>query len=239
MLDGYHPREVWQAAMIIFGTVSGFPEKLATQCAPGIARSMNGEPYVHYVVRSNGKEIFTPYQRIMEYAARSFGGGDIQDGNALVLLHDDLEFRDTCLAAKIRGIRSDPTIAVAGLIGSRGAQGLAWWEGQRFGRVTDDAYGLHDFPCIEEKTPWPRRVDSLDGMCLILNPWACNQLRLEDIGYEGFHGYADDLCYQARRLGMRTVVADITAHHHSKGGYAGGVSTWMAANANFRKRWFT
>ncbi len=219
--------------MIVFGTVSAFPEKLATQCAPGIARSMAGEPYEHWVMKSNGKEIFTPYQRLMEKAARSFGTGDLKYGNALVLLHDDLEFRDPELAQKIRAFRDDPLVAVAGLIGSKGARSLAWWEGTRYGRVTDDAYGLHDFGGFGFD------VDSLDGMCLLLSPWACNNLHIEDVGYDGFHGYADDLCYQARRHNMRTVVADITAHHHSKGGYAGGASTWVSANQNFRKRWLT
>ena len=219
--------------MIVFGTVCGFPEKLATQCAPGIARSMNGEPYTHLVEKSNGREIFSPYHTLMVSACSEFGVGDPAHGNALVLLHDDLEFQDVALASKIRTLMTDPTIAVAGLIGSVGAKSLAWWEGLRRGRVTDLAYGLHDFWGLESD------VDALDGMCLILSPWACNHLRLRDLGYEGFHGYADELCRQARKLGKRTIVTDITAFHHSRGGYAGGVETWTAANENFRKRWLT
>lgn len=218
--------------MIIFGTVCGYPEKLATQCAPGIARSMNGEPYMHIVEKSNGHEIFEPYHYLMKAAARLFGAGDPAHGNALVLVHDDLEFRDTTLAEKIRALPAD--VAVAGLIGSRGAQSLAWWEGARLGRVTDDAYGLHDFGFRTGDG-----VQSLDGMCLILSPWACNMLTLKGIGYEGFHGYADELCRQARAQKRRAVVVDIAAHHHSKGGYAGGVESWNAANENFRKRWLT
>ena len=219
--------------MIVFGTVCGFPDKLATQCAPGIARSMNGEPYAHLVAKSNGREIFTPYQEIINEASRLLGAGDVERGNALVLLHDDLEFRDEGLAEKIRGVVADSSVAVAGLIGSVRARSLAWWEGTRYGRVSDDAFGLHHF------SGFGLNVDSLDGMCLILSPWACHKLRLTDTGYEGFHGYADELCYQARRHGRRTIVADITAHHHSKGGYAGGPESWAAANENFRKRWLT
>jgi hypothetical protein len=222
-----------EGSMIVFGTVSAYPEKLATQCAAGIARSMNGEPYIHHVVKSNGVEIFSAYQQLMNNAARLFGHGDLKYGNALVLVHDDLEFKDTDLAAKIRALRDNPLVAITGLIGSSGARSLAWWEGKRRGRVSDDAYGLHDFGDFHLD------VDSLDGMCLILSPWACNTLRLTDVGYEGFHGYADELCYQARAQAMRTTVVDITAHHHSKGGYAGGVETWTAANQNFRKRWLT
>ncbi len=219
--------------MIVFGTVCGFPEKLATQCAPGIARSMNGEPYAHLVAKSNGREIFTPYQEIINEASRLLGAGDVERGNALVLLHDDLEFRDLGLGAKIRKVVRDESVAVAGLIGSIGARTLAWWEGTRYGRVEDEGYGLHSFH------GFGLNVDSLDGMCLILSPWACNTLRLRDTGYEGFHGYADELCYQARQRGKRTIVTDITAFHHSKGGYAGGVESWTAANENFRKRWLT
>lgn len=220
--------------MIIFGTVSAFPEKLATQCAPGIARSMNGETYEHIVVKSNGREIFSAYDEIMQRARVRLD--DVEEpGSALVLLHDDLELRDTSFAVKVASLMSNPNIAVAGLIGSTGATSLAWWEGARRGRVTDDAYGLHDFGGFD----FGSSVDSLDGMLLILSMWACGQLCVVNRGYEGFHGYADELCRQARGLGKRAVVADITAHHHSKGGYAGGVETWNAANENFRKRWLT
>ena len=220
--------------MIIFGTVSAFPEKLATQCAPGLARSMNGESYKHIVLQSNGVELFTLYQKIMNAA------GEDPSCEALVLLHDDLEFRDTRLAEKIR--KSMSSSDVAGLIGSRGAKSLAWWEGERCGSVTDDAYGLHDFgfdygAFIDGHMYC--EVDTLDGMCLILSPFAFRHLRLEGTGYVGFHGYADELCYQVRKYGRCSVAFDITAHHHSKGGYAGGVSTWLAANENFRKRWLT
>lgn len=214
--------------MIIFGTVSAFPEKLATQCAPGIARSMNGESYMHIVAKSNGQEIFEPYQGIMGTAWCASTSIE-----ALVLVHDDLEFRDLGLADKIRSTVADSSVAVAGLIGSNGARSLAWWEGSRCGRVTDDAYGLHSFG------GFGCNVSSLDGMMLVLSPWACMNLRLSGLGYDGFHGYADELCHQARRFDRRSIVVDITAHHHSKGGYAGGIESWNAANENFKKRWLT
>lgn len=223
--------------MIVFGTVSAFPEKLATQCAPGIARSMSGDWYEHWIAPSNGREIFTLYQNMMIRA------GNDDSCEALVLAHDDLEFRDQKLATKIRDIVSDENVAVAGLIGSRGATSLAWWDGVRVGRVTDDAYGLHHFPdplYASHVQKFDRsRVQTLDGMCLILSPWACQNLQIDGNGYEGFHGYADELCRQARRERKSAVVVDITAHHHSKGGYAGGIESWNAANENFRKRWFT
>ena len=218
--------------MIIFGTVSAHPEKLATQCAPGIAWSMSGEGYEHKVLKSDGREIFSGYDSLLRHAAIVFGESARAD-DALVLLHDDLELRDTSLSVKVARVMSDPDIAVVGLIGSTGARTLAWWEGTQYGRVTDDAYGLHDFGGFGSS------VDSLDGMLLIVSPWACRRLWLTKLGYHGFHGYADELCRQAQGLGKRAVVADITAHHHSRGGYAGGVETWDAANKNFRKRWLT
>ena len=216
--------------MIIFGTVSAYPEKLATQCAPGIARSMNGEAYEHIVERSVSNT-FLSYQGIMLAARDRFNdaGSEAGDGDALVLVHDDLEFRDPKLATKVAA-NMDKGIGIVGLIGSKGAKSLAWWEGDRRGRVTDDAYGLHDFPFGD--------VDTLDGMCLILSPWACGRLFLSGQG-KGLHGYADELCFQARKFGKRVVAADITAHHHSKGGYAGGVESFNEANANFQKRWLT
>jgi predicted O-methyltransferase YrrM len=212
-----------EGVVILFGTCVGFAEKLTAQARPGLTASMS-EPYEHFAHPSNGKDIFPVYAGLLEVARD-------RKPEAFVLMHDDLEFRDPDLAAKVRHALSAPSVAIVGLIGSRGAKGLAWWEGERAGRVEDIAYGLHDFGFDRPD------VDTLDGMCLVLSPWAIENLTLDGLGYSGFHGYADELCAQARAKGKRVVVADIKAFHHSKGGYAGGMEMWAAANQNFRKRW--
>jgi hypothetical protein len=210
--------------VIVFGTCVGYPDKLAAHAAPGLVRSMGAEAYTHITYDSNGKDIFPVYAGIIQAAK------DMPDVEALALMHDDLEFQDVELAAKIRAAFSDPDVAILGLIGSRGAKGLAWWEGERAGRVTDLTYGLHDFGFDAPA------VESIDGMLVVLSPWAIANLKLHGLGYEGFHGYADELCAQARDAGKKTVVVDIKALHHSRGGYAGGEDSFRRAEQYFLAR---
>ncbi len=212
--------------MIYFGTSVGYPEKLKDICAPGIAYSMGGENYVHDARPSNGSSIFTTYAEILK--AAYLGGAE-----ALVLLHDDLELRDPHFPEKVRALLADETIAVAGLIGSSGAKGLAWWEGKRVGMVEDAYAGVHDF----HPEVWPADVEQLDGMCLILSRWAIENLVLEGLGYDGFHGYDGELCQQARKAGKRVVVTNIDAFHHSKGGYVGGREMWDRSESVYATRW--
>jgi cephalosporin hydroxylase len=207
--------------VIYFGSCAGHPEKLEAHARPGLTASML-EGYVHLTPPGDGKDIFPVYAGMMREASRA--GAEM-----LVLMHDDLEFRDGMLAAKLRDAFADPSVAIVGLIGSRGAKGVEWWFGERAGRVTDLAIGLHDFGFTNPT------VDSLDGMMLALSPWALENLTLEGFGYKGFHGYDAELCFQARKAGKRVVVADITATHHSAGGFTQGLAD---AEAVFQRRWF-
>jgi hypothetical protein len=208
--------------MILFGTVCGYPEKLAQFCAPGLARSMAGGTYAHLVRRSNGSDLFRPYAEMMAYAERV-------EAEALVLIHDDLEFRDTRLEEKVCAAVAEAD--VTGLIGSTGAKSLAWWDGERRGRVEDSAYGLHDFG------GFGLPVEAIDGMCIILSPGALKYLQPLRASVYGFHGYADELCRQAMQENRRVTVADIGAFHHSLGGYAGGIAEYEKADEAFKKRW--
>jgi predicted O-methyltransferase YrrM len=204
--------------MIVFGTCVGYPEKLTAHARPGLTASMS-EPYLHMTPDSNGTDIFPIYAGLMRDAHQA-------GAECLVLMHDDLEFRDPELASKLRAAFADPSVAIVGLIGARGVTSLQWWEGDRRGRVEDIGYGLHDFPFGD--------VDSLDGMMLALSPWALENLTLEGLGYSGFHGYDAELCFQARAKGKRVLTVDIRAFHHSKGGFTQGLRD---ADAVFRRRW--
>lgn len=206
--------------MIYFGTCAGHPDKLVSVCRPGLTRSMQ-EGYVHLTPASNGVEIFSVYSQIMREAVAA-------DAECLVLMHDDLEFQDPELAAKLRAAFEDPTVAIVGLIGAKNVRNLRWWQGDRKGRVEDKGYGLHWFPYTDPE------VDSVDGMMVALSPWAMRNLTLDGTGYGGYHGYDADLCFQARAKGKRVVVADIKAFHHSKGGFTQGLDD---AEAVFQKRW--
>lgn len=211
--------------MIAFATCVGHPEKLAKHATPGLLASMR-EPFSHMLQVSNGKDLYPIYEGFIRAAHEQYA-------EALVLMHDDLEFRDPELATKIRFALKDPSVAIAGCIGSRGAKSLRWWEGERRGYVEDTPYGVHDFGFDGEESC---NVDTLDGMFLILSPWVLSRLSLRGCG-EGFHGYAEELCYAARMAGKRVIVSRINAFHHTAGGITGDLGAWHRAEANFAERW--
>jgi cephalosporin hydroxylase len=208
--------------MLMFGSSVGHPDLLAKCAVPGLASSM-GERYVYRAVPTNNRSIYPTYAMLMVEAHTA-------GVEALVLMHDDLEFCDIDLAAKLRAAFADPTVAVVGLIGARNVQSLRWWQGDRRGRVEDTGYGLHDFGFDGGSVT---DVDSVDGMMIALSPWALANLSL-DVNQDSYHGYDAELCFQARARGKRAVVADITAFHHSKGGFTQGLAD---AEAVFQKRW--
>ncbi len=206
--------------MLYFGTCNGYPDKLTKHARPGLTASMH-ESYVHLTPASNGVDIFPVYAGIMREALAA-------EAECLVLMHDDLEFRDPELASKLRKAFEDPSVAIVGLIGARNVRNLRWWQGDRAGRVEDSGYGVHDFGFDRCE------VDSIDGMMVALSPWAMANLTLDGLGYRGFHGYDAELSFQARAKGKRVVVADITAFHHSKGGFTQGLED---AEVVFQRRW--
>jgi hypothetical protein len=79
-------------------------------------------------------------------------------------------------------------------------------------------------------------VDALDGLLLVLSPWAVRNLRCDTARFTGFHGYDTDLCFQARAAGRRAVVAELNAFHHTKGGF-GDTDAWQRADTAFRAKW--
>jgi predicted nucleic acid-binding Zn ribbon protein len=147
--------------MIYFGTCVGYPDKLRDIAIPGIVNSMMGETYNHLTKASNGYNIFPIYEHLMRAA-------NAQKAEALVLMHDDLEFRDPELSAKIRRVFKDPSIAIIGCVGARGVTSLNWWDGERKGYAEDSASGVYSYGFDGGDIC---EVDSVDGMFLILSPW--------------------------------------------------------------------
>jgi methionine biosynthesis protein MetW len=82
----------------------------------------------------------------------------------------------------------------------------------------------------------PDDVDAVDGLLLVLSPWAVRNLRFDADAFDAFHGYDVDFCFQARAAGRRVVVDDIGVFHHTKGGY-GDEDAFRRADAAFRAKW--
>ena len=143
---------------------------------------------------------------------------------ALVLVHQDAELDDLDFAPKVREALRDPAAAIVGCVGAVGVRSIAWWQGAvTWASVTHryHEYGGGD----TEAAGWdPKKlpsythtgeVDSIDGVVMVLSPWAVRELRFDE-SLGKLHGYDFDICMQARAAGRKVVTADFRViHHHS------------------------
>lgn len=207
--------------MIGYGICIGTEEKFAHFARPGLLTC--AAPEAPIAESRDNTSIFPAYNEILEVFA------DEADLEAVVLLHEDVELRDARFEDKVRAALADDAVAVVGAIGAIGVRSLAWWEGEGRGRcaetraVVDFGGGSHD-------------VDTVDGLLLVLSPWAVRNLRFDATTFHGFHGYDADICFQARAAGRRVRVMDVDLFHHTKGGF-GDVAAYLAADAAFRAKW--
>jgi hypothetical protein len=207
--------------VIAFAACGADQEKLSRFAAPGLQRAM--EPGAVFAELSTDTSIHEAYNEALEH----FAG--YEDLEALVLLHEDAELLDHDFCARVRTVLSDPDVAIAGAVGARGVRGLAWWEGTIAGRA-EETRGL-----VQGDLSDPQ-VDALDGLLLVLSPWAVRNLRCDTATFSGFHAYDVDLCFAARAAGRRVVTGGFGVFHHTKGGY-GDMAAWQAADAAFRAKW--
>jgi GT2 family glycosyltransferase len=80
-------------------------------------------------------------------------------------------------------------------------------------------------------------VDALDGLLLVLSPWAVRELRCDTATFTGFHAYDVDLCLQARAAGRRVVAHPFAVFHHATTGKDRLDEGFMAADAALRRKW--
>jgi hypothetical protein len=207
--------------MIVFASCVGSPEKFATCALPGLR--LAAEPDSPIVEATTKTSIFEAYNEVLDATA------GLDDVEALVLLHEDVEITDPGFCATIRAALAQPQVAIVGAIGARRVTSLAWWEGETFGRMLESR-GLIDFG------GGTRDVETVDGLILVLSPWAVRNLRFDAERFTGFHGYDADLCFQARAADRRVVVTDLPLVHHTKGGY-GDLEAYQAADRAWREKW--
>jgi GT2 family glycosyltransferase len=207
--------------VIAFAACVASPDVFAARALPGLRRV--AEPGYAFAELSTTTSILEAYNEALEHFAT------VDELEALVLLHEDTELLDPEFCSLVRAALADPAVAVVGAVGARDVRSLAWWEGEMAGRVLETR-GLidHGFEHTE--------VDAVDGLLLILSPWAVRHLRFDADTYTGFHAYDVDLCFAARAAGRKVVVANLPLVHHTKGGF-GDRTAWDAANAAFRAKW--
>jgi hypothetical protein len=207
--------------MIAFVSCVGSPETYARRALPGLHRV--GEPGSVAGQVTSESSIFEAYNRALDHF------GVLEDLEALVLVHEDVELFDRDFGDRIRRALADPQVAIVGAVGARDVDSLAWWHGEVAGRAFEPR-GALDGGFDEPE------VDAVDGLLMALSPWAVRNLRFDEARYTGFHGYDVDLCFQAREAGRRVVVTELTLFHHTKGGLGDG-DAFQAANRAFRAKW--
>lgn len=204
--------------MFAYGLCIGSRERYEALAAPRL-RDLGGV----IIEADDQRSICSAYNAILDAVAEE------PDIEALVLLHEDVTIESAAFIAAIRTELADPDVAIVGAIGALRPSSLRWWQGEGRGRVTDST-GLVDFGGGSHD------VDVLDGLCLVLSPWAIAHLRFDETAFDGFHGYDSDLCLQARAAGMRVRVADLPLVHHTHGGYGDG-EAYARAGAAFAAKW--
>ena len=225
--------------MIVFGCPITRPDDYERFAAPGIRRVAERESVVY--ANSSAGSIYRAYNLLLDTA------GALDDLEALVLLHQDVEIVDHDFCPKVRQVFADPQVGISGCVGALDARSMAWWEGAvtwasfthhyyEYGGGELPAFGMHP-----ERVPPPAyartgEVDTLDGFLLVLSPWAVRNLRFdESLGQ--FHGYDFDFCLQVRDAGRKVVTADLKVVHHHSLELMSDPENWVEANIRITEKW--
>ena len=223
--------------MIVFGTAVTDPETYDRCAAPGIQRA--SEPDSVVLAHQTAGSLFRNYNLLLDLAAE-------HDGlEALVLVHQDAELDDLDFAAKIRDALRDPDAAIIGCVGAVGVRSIAWWQGAvTWAGVTHryEEYGGGD----TEAAGWDPgklpsyahtgEVDSIDGVVMVLSPWAVRELRFDE-SLGNLHGYDFDICMQARAAGKKVVTADFHVIHHHSLELINDAEAWTQSYIRLVEKW--
>jgi hypothetical protein len=189
--------------------------------------------------------VYRAYNTALERAAA------LEGLEALVLLHQDLELADPRLKEKIRRRMADPQVAILGTMGGRGVHSIGWWD-------CDEPYGCHEVRVPRaEGASGPAAladrllegsdyasdfggdgelVDAVDGMLMVLSPWAVSNLRFDE-SLSDFHGYDADICFQARAAGKQVMVERMPSVHHHSTRILSSRQSWIEAHIAFARKW--
>jgi hypothetical protein len=221
--------------MIAFGCPITDPEAYEGYAEPGIRRAAEGDSEL--LTFLNAKSIFRAYNLFCEQAA------ELDGLEALALVHQDAELMDEDFCEKVRRELRDPDVAIVGCAGAVGVRSVAWWEGSTtWASFTHrfEEMGGGDLPGLtwDRVPPYAHTgaVDSVDGVLIVMSPWAVRNLRFdESIG--GLHGYDLDICLQARAAGKQVVAADLRVVHHHSLRLLGDTEGWISAHMKIAEKW--
>jgi|tagenome__1003787_1003787.scaffolds.fasta_scaffold20938825_2 hypothetical protein len=222
--------------MIAFGcpiTDAGIYQRCAE---PGIRLASESDSEV--LTFLNAGSIFRAYNLFLDQAA------GLEGLEGLALVHQDAEIIDAAFCDKARAALRDPEVAIVGCAGAIGVRSIAWWEGS----ITWASYthrfeegGGGEVPGLswsEEAPDYARtgEVDSVDGVVMVLSPWAVENLRFDE-SLGALHGYDLDICLQARAAGKKVVTTDLRIVHHHSLDLIGDPEGWIAAHIAVAEKW--
>jgi hypothetical protein len=223
--------------LIAFGSPITDPWAYAQFAEPGIR--LAAEPNSEILSHANGASIFRNYNLMLDMVA------DRDDLEALVLIHQDAELVDADFCRKVRGALTDPEVAIVGSAGAIGVRSIAWWTGSVTWASFTHRYwefGGGEIPALswrpEEIPSYARRgeVDAIDGVVMVMSPWAVRELRFdESLGQ--LHGYDFDMCMQARAAGKKVVTEDLRVIHHHSIHLLNDVDGWISAHMRIAEKW--
>jgi hypothetical protein len=223
--------------LIAFGTAITDPEAYRRYAEPGI--KLASEPDSVVLANAPGGSLFRAYNLILDLAK------ELDDLEALVLVHQDAELVDPAFCVKLREALADPMVGVVGCVGAIGVRSIAWWEGS----VTWGSF-IHRYPELgggdvvafswnsAELPPYARtgEVDTVDGFVLGLSPWVVRHVRFDE-SLGALHGYDFDYCLQVREAGRKVVTADFKAVHHHSLDLIQDHEAWIAAHMRVAEKW--
>jgi hypothetical protein len=223
--------------LIAFGTAITDPEAYRRYAEPGV--KLASEPDSVVIANAPGGSLFRAYNLMLDQAKQ------LDDLEALVLVHQDAELVDPDFCAKLRQALADPDVGVVGCVGAIGVRSIAWWEGS----VTWGSFihryselGGGDLPAFswdrDSMPPYARtgEVDTVDGFVLGLSPWVVHNLRFDE-SLGALHGYDFDFCLQVREAGRKIVTADFRAIHHHSLDLIQDHEGWIAAHMRVAEKW--
>ena len=223
--------------MIAFGSPITKPDVYDLCAAPGFR--LAAEPGSEVIAMPAQGSIFQSYNALLDRAA------ELDDLEAMVIVHQDTEIVDPDFCAKARRALEDPEVGVAGCVGAVGVRSIAWWEGSVALASFIHRYPEHgggDLPAFSftwaDAPPYARtgEVDTVDGFLLALSPWVVRNVRFDE-SLGRLHGYDFDFCLQVRYAGRKVVTADIRAIHHHSLELVSEPEEWVEAHMRVAEKW--
>ena len=217
--------------MIVFATPVSEPDAYRRYAEPGIRRV--AEPDSPVLAFAAVGSFARSANLLLDAAA---GHEDLE---AVVLVHPHCEISDPDFTAKVRAALTDD-VDVLGAVGASGFTSIAWWEGDvRMAptrhRYTDYGGGEIDAWAWTEPSG-PGEVDAVEGMLMVLSPWAARNVRFDERLWMS-DGVDVDFCRQVREQGRRVVVADLRTVQHRSLDIVEERARFAAAHVAFAEKW--